>query len=68
MLKAMKTKLKEAGAGQNAHFLGLQKELAELELATGCLYEAVEKRGGAHGRHASGACLEAQGKAGIDFD
>jgi site-specific DNA recombinase len=43
MLKAMKTKIKEAQSEQNTHLLTLQKELSELELATGRLYEAVEK-------------------------
>ncbi len=43
MLKAMKAKIKDAQAGQNEHLLVLQKELAELEQATGRLYEAVEK-------------------------
>ena len=43
MLKAIKAKIKDAQADQNATLLTLQKELAELELATGRLYEAVEK-------------------------
>jgi len=43
MLRAMKAKIKDAQAGQNEHLLILQKELAELEQATGRLYEAVEK-------------------------
>jgi site-specific DNA recombinase len=43
MLKAMKTKIKDAQANQNTHLEILQKELSELEQATGRLYEAVEK-------------------------
>jgi hypothetical protein len=43
MLKAMKARIKDAQANQNTHLLVLQKELSELEQATGRLYEAVEK-------------------------
>jgi site-specific DNA recombinase len=43
MLKAMKARIKDAQTNQNTHLLILQKELSELEQATGRLYEAVEK-------------------------
>jgi site-specific DNA recombinase len=43
MLKAMKAKVKDAKTNLNSHMLILQKELSELDQATGRLYEAVEK-------------------------
>ena len=43
MLDALKTKIKDAQSEQNSHLQALQRELSELEIATGRLYEAVEK-------------------------
>ncbi len=43
MLKAMKSSLKDAQASENEHLAMLQKELAELDVGTSRLYEAVEK-------------------------
>ena len=42
MLRELKARLKKTQAGQHDQVRGLQRELAELELATNRLYEAVE--------------------------